>query len=734
MATMYRQDITQNIEPAMADVSTLAKADQAMAAAAESSAKATSTLLQAAGAAYETYRDYDIKNTRDDQGLTADQLTQEFFMSNQAASAAAEQAGTLAAKKSAYAQRAEDIMFDINTPDWKKVEQQAQQTLSGFDSELQRLKLASQGGMSKEQYVTRVSALTRNAIAKYPGMADKIREQVGKVTGLEGADRWAQMQFVKSMFTKDSDKKGPTELDFVKQDIDAASKTGIATQEELWNMYNTDRAGYVSKMTSLKQLQMNQTNTAAVKTQVEGLNVVSDSQADNARAGFTAIFSGSLATSVLSESITQKENVWSQTAQLMAEGIGPNTDPVKFKVQIDMHNVSMRTNIEKARQTALASLDNFFANNPNISDKKRNEMRGDINNSADTALRLYADDKGVGLGAMAAIMSNYRDKSIKEQSDLIDLAIKQQTAMQNNPLVTQYWNGGSQRENLKRQYPDFHAFMETQERVLTTTIGNISSMIDSAKSLSVVENVVNQAGNTGAAVPTSPEQDVVATKAAHQALWAQASSFVDKADKNNVLTDQEVNVVSAAIATSIDNGANARILAKDYKKLQGKLAKMDGAELNTIKDNASNATITTVAKIQGIKRNVEAKYGVTINVGVNSAGQISGVIPDMGARPLAQGAQPIAPAIKEFNNLIAPMAMNIVYGRAMLTNEEPVAVGTDFANIINSGGQYQGFFSLKPQPVAGAGRGVVNPTTVTTDETTTTTAPVTSKPDAWWRQ
>jgi hypothetical protein len=479
----------------------------------------------------------------------------------------------------------------------------------------------------------------------------------------------------------------------------------------LWNEYSTDREAYNRKVYGFKQYQAAKTQTDGIKNFVEGAQAQSDLDADQVRAGFTAIFSGNLGSLVLNEATSNKENVWSQTLQSMAQGGSPEIDPVKFKVQIDAHNVQMRTNIEKSRQTSLQSLDVYFANNPNISSKKRDEMRADINNAADVALRTYADDKGVGLGAMAAVLSTYRDKSLKEQSELVDLAIKQQTAMQNNTLVMAYWSGGAQRENLKKTQPHFYAFMENQERLLTSSVFGVRDIIQGATDLSTVNNGFKNAADNPGAVPTPPEQDPKVTRAFHEGLMATARTTVDKADKGNVLTPSEVNIISSAIATSIDTGANGRLLMTDYKKLGEKIGKMPEAESAVIKDNASSAMQTTVAKIQGIKRNLEAKYGVTMQIGVNSAGQIAAVIPvNLQNRPLTQPAQPnLQTAISEFNKTTAALTNNIVYGRSMLTGEDVKAVGADFANVINSGQGYGGFFSLAAQPVAGAGRGVVNP-------------------------
>jgi len=47
-----------------------------------------------------------------------------------------------------------------------------------------------------------------------------------------------------------------------------------------------------------------------------------------------------------------------------------------------------------------------------------------------------------------------------------------------------------------------------------------------------------------------------------------------------------------------------------------------------------------------------------------------------------------------------PMLNNIVFGRSMLTKEDPKAIGTEFSNIINNNEPYTGFFSSEAKPVA----------------------------------
>jgi hypothetical protein len=59
-------------------------------------------------------------------------------------------------------------------------------------------------------------------------------------------------------------------------------------------------------------------------------------------------------------------------------------------------------------------------------------------------------------------------------------------------------------------------------------------------------------------------------------------------------------------------------------------------------------------------------------------------------------------ASEEFMKQLKPMLSNMVYGRAMLTKEQPKAVGQDFAGIINNNQPYAGFFSMQARPAAPA--------------------------------
>jgi len=697
MAT-YRQDVTQNLEPAMANPATLSKAQEAQAAAAKYNMAATETLVKGLSGVIETGAK--LKTEFDIRGYTkeAEQLREGFFESNMAAERAAEKYGSLAAERT---------MFDkLNASPQMPANQAAiEKTLAGYDSELERLKLAAEGGMRNDVYVGRVSALTKKAIAQYPGLADQIRQRVGATTGLEGGDAWADMQYVKSRFSAEKKAKGPTEDEMAAATIKRIAPYGTFGDEvTLFNLYNTDRAQFNTRVRSASEYEAAKTQTDSIKNTVTGLQGQSDLQADTARSGFTAVFAGKLQTNVLSSMTKDTEEIYGKVLALQAKGENININPVAFDVQIKTHAAQMLTYIDSAKREAYATVDTYLANNPNVTDAKRKELYADVDRASEVMRTRYADDKGVGLMAMSNIFKTYRDKSLQEKTQLVDLAIKQQSAMQNNPMVMSYWAGGEARENLRRTQPHFYEFMVGQEQELTGSLIGVRNDIKGAQDLGNVQRVLTQASQTPVAVPVDTIATPNVVKAAHQALHASAKTVLDKASKAGTIDAMEVNTIAAAFATNTETGANSLLLAREWKQLNGKLNTLPEVDLNVIKGSVSNSVKTTVISIQSLKQGIEAKYKTTLQVGVNDAGEISVVAPAVSLvnRPLVGDTGFNVAAAKEFMQKAKPLLNNVVYGRAMLTSEQPKAIGTEFATLINNNQPYSGFYQQNAQPVTPA--------------------------------
>jgi hypothetical protein len=327
-------------------------------------------------------------------------------------------------------------------------------------------------------------------------------------------------------------------------------------------------------------------------------------------------------------------------------------------------------------------------------------LYADIDRQANQSLSLYADDKGVGLLAIANIFKTYRDKSLTEKQQLVNLAIQQQSAMQNNPMVMAYWAGGTARENLQRTNKDFYEFMVGQENELTTSVSGVRNLVTGATELANVQRVLVQAGQAPGAVPVDPVASRANTRAAHQALFASAVEVLKKTS----LLPSEVNIASAAFSTSIATGAKSQELANSYLKIGEQVAKLPNTDQAVIKSNVSNSVSGAVISINEVKRVIEDKYKTTLTLGVNDAGEISVVVPAQQAtgltnRPLVSGGGFNAAAASEFMKQVQPMLNNIVYGTAMLTQKDTRVLGREFATVINNNQPYGGFYKSEAQPV-----------------------------------
>lgn len=707
---MYRADVTQSIEPAQANVGTLAKGVEAKAAGAKYAADATSTLLKAAGVVAEQYVAYDVGKT----SASAEQTTAEFLETNMKAEKALQDLPTIMAErdKAATTPFSSTDRLPASQADAQSNFNEQQAAIVGtYDQEIQRLRAAAMGGMSNEEYVSRVSALTRKAIAKYPGLADNIRERVGAVTGLPYADRFAEMQFVKERFSKQqaaTDAMTPEKMAI--KDMGEISKVGtFGSSEELFRLYKSDRAQYDNRVTAYNQYMAAKTSVDALTKNISGLQAQSDLNADQLRGSFVAMFLGHLGSNVTSASVSNMENLYKPVLAMMAKGDDININPLAFDTQIKMHNAQMKTNIEQARLASITEVDKYIANNPNITSSKRDQMKADINNAADLQLRVFADDKGVGLAAMSSIMSNYRDKSLKEKHDLINLAVQQQAAMQNNSLVMAYWAGGEQRKNLELTNKDFHSFMVKQEEILLSNSRGITNNTAGKDALVNVTKVLDAAGKAPVAVTPTSEIKPEETKAAISAMNSATTNSLDKAVKGTVLSPIEQNVISSTLSTNVQTGANSQVLAADYKKMGDKIKLLPTENQAIIKDSVSKAARNNVMAMSSLKSGLESKHGVTLTLGVTPSGQIMAMQTALTPKEIAalrNGVQLSAArrqlaakeeaAVIEFNKQSKPLLSNLVFGRAMLTEENPVTIANEFAKMLNNRQQYDGFFNNAP--------------------------------------
>jgi len=329
MAT-YRADITRNVEPAMANPALLGQAARAK-------AESINTLTGFAGDLYKGYVAGEMANIEEEAaGLGA-----EFLRTGKLAEEAAKQIpGVAAARGTVFGQ------FNEAAP----LEQQEAvgKQLGAFDNELNRLKAAVEGGMSNERYISRIDSITKTAIAKFPGLANQIRERVAAVTGMPGADRWAQMAYVRDRFTPPKEPKGgKTEEELALDDIKRMAPLGtFGSSEELFKLFRENKPEYDRRRNAANEIFNVKTTTDTIKARVEGTTIQTDENVELVRAPIGAIFQGSLTTAVLAQDVKEKEGTFAKTIELMAAGDPRTVNPVQFETLVKLHAAQMRSNID----------------------------------------------------------------------------------------------------------------------------------------------------------------------------------------------------------------------------------------------------------------------------------------------------------------------------------------------------------------------------------------------------
>ena len=725
MAT-YRADLVQNIQPATADY-------QALARSTELRGQADVNLLKVLGevgvSAYKAYQAEDIKSTatgamvKNEKGelvesntdlLNAQELTEAFLTRNQAANKASlleTEARQLAGQQYTYASELEGSMpYEAQQRDIAQFEAAKAQTLTQYSTEIQRLKEASKGGMSKEEYVSRVSAITKKAIAKYPHMSDEIRQQVGIITGLPYADRWAQMQYVKDMFSKSGSSGGADPLDPRKalaSTITEIAKTNLfGTEVQLNEIYHNNPEKFneivknYNEYTAVRAKE--QQAVAALQRDV----AVADNDANKRRGIFGVIFQTAFGGNVLTSSMkaTQdKDSPYYQVFELMKQGKNLTTHPGAFETHVKMHVAQMRTNIESAYRTASNQLELWLAKS-NVSDGKRNEMRKDLTTLRDIELGRYANENG--LIAMSSIMARHREKTIEQQKTLFEFAIKGLSSFNNNALIQAYFASDASRSRLAIENPNFYAKINQMEETVSSTLRMLRNESEAYSDLEKIASVMRQA----TAAPASMEIDYIIGdstmyKATHEAMMGQARGSLDKATAGLPLDKPEVNAISSAFATSAQYGANANYLMNNYQTIGVSLSKLPLTQQNVIKENVNNGAKQAIINVMQIKQVLEGKYKVNIKLGLTSSGEVA-PIREIGA------PRENALANEEFRRQTAALMRAAIFSRAAVMREDPNVGGQAFLNAINNNEPPLDFFSVSgmvPVPTAfkdsGAGRG-----------------------------
>jgi hypothetical protein len=707
MPVDYSASNIQNIGVASADPSGVASAT--INAAKTSRMDDTGSLLVgAAGGALNLY----IEGTQQQAGIDATNLQERFIETGKAADRARSTLFDISKDANAIA-----VERDRAGPPTQELSEAAQATLDKLSAQAAQLKDASEGGMSNETYVTRVQALTKQYTARFPGYADKIRNIVGAATGLEGADMWAAKQYVQDRFAKqahDASANTPEKLE-QKMWESISGVLGPLDYKGLMEMRITDPVQYEKQ----KQYHLNTASvgfaTKQQKEKLDGVQANSDNAAKESLPDWLNKADVGLVETMVKNNTVQMGEV---AAQYVAGVLGAGSYSVfstseAGKVKLETMRISQLSAVEQTEQATLREYDRWAADK-GVKPSLMKDQREIISNRF-AAQKLEWNDKG-RIHDLLFVMGAHRDKTIQEQMQIVNNLKGWADSQGMRDYGTMYHTGGETAENLKRQFPDVYKQFVQNDSTLRDATGKLRLMQPSEKP--IVDVAVSVAGQTGNQ-PTleSSAQNVSAYKTAKQVLVAKTDLYLNSPDFNKIVGDTQVmNTITAAVRGSATDGDNARYYrSASWKTASENLQKIPSDTLSGIKSGVAATTATTLDTLSKAKTDIETKYGVKLQFGVNSAGDIAPVtltplkplttaekqrltLEDPKKLDEYKNAAQYKLAMKEFTDANTPKLSNLSYIRSGITGEKLNAVSTEYALVLNGTQTYKPFFSMDADP------------------------------------
>jgi hypothetical protein len=678
---MYRQDITQNVEPAMANPAYLQEAARLSGEASKLRSSSVATLIKAGEQAYKFKIEGDMAQLDKD----SDALLNEFMTTNMAAEEAAR---TLPQVQSI-------ISFEEGVGPMRPEDMDA---LDSIKAQAQRLKDAMQGGMSNVQYEARVADLSRKAIARYPGMADKIRQVVGATTGLAGAERWAASQFVRERFSP----KGDDGAKLIQKDFDMIhGKLGVP-YEVISNAYNADPVTYRDLRDKAQELATVEAVNNATEQKLKNMQnqgALTVPELTNTSLGR---LEGILAERLMGTyQMAASEGAFNAYIEQVRTG---NLNPDELVAASSMHTTRMLRAVEEAhRDVSREALQQ--AVKMGLTKAQQDEVLAVLDRRLQDEQRLWGDKNA--FVAQAIVEQNFANATFDKKFKMMQVSMQLLQFVPAKTIEAYFTNP----EVLKSTNPNLYSKIDESVRMADSARGNVLGSIDSSRRN--VSFTVEQVGETGEVV-VPPNMPVADVKATDEAIGAQVDAAVDRISKGGAVTQQDVNYMKGLFNGSSPRGGNVT-LTKGIQRIRGVYQKLDDDGKAEVKAAASQGAVTAVTNINNIVAEIEKQYGVKLEFGVNDNGQI-GILPspstplpvDMSV-PFANRVDPnwtYTTARNDAVKRLTPMLENLVNTRLIVDDREgrdvKGAIAKEYVDVISSRQPYSGFFSLQPKPTAPA--------------------------------
>lgn len=536
MATMFTRTLSEPNAPAAAS-------PESAAAAIRTRGANIANVLKLGGEVYGGYRELDIERASKEASAAREQ----FFQSNE--NAFIQQQDYQAAQKRVQEEQTKQAALQgIQGPLPEEQERivleriaAGKGALEGFTNEAQRLQEAYKAGMSNAEYTTRIAAITKKAIAKYPSLSDQIRQQISKVSGLPGADEFASFSYVQRAFGDKKEKKD--ESGYSKEDFNIMSEATGLLVGDIVALQNQDPAKFAQAAAAGRSLTTSRFQSKAVQQTLDTKAAEGNLTAEENKPIFQHLartnFHNAISTLVLKK--PEVLNVFFK----QTEGTAPAADQIDTANK--MFQAIMKQQLDSSKVITMRQIDEY-AQKSSIPFQKREEIKKLVQEEYDNTLALFSDpDAGA---AIAGVMKNHMKESASTQIKLMELNIAILSSVAGTKFREAWLNSDAAgRAKLERDDPRLSQLVRDAENQVLTLGTSVKKMLEVANGLKVVSDTIKDAKTTPEATP-SPQR----TRLTDEAVASLAQGALDRYKKDKKPSPEDVNALSTFLSNA-NNGA-----------------------------------------------------------------------------------------------------------------------------------------------------------------------------------
>jgi len=604
--------------------------------------------------------------------------------------------------------------------------------LSNYVSTAERLKAASEQGMSPSEYTMRVRSLTKKAIEKFPGLAPEIRQQIGRATGLEYADDFAARSYVERMFSPKTEKTA-TDAASRKRDFEVINKNLAIPMQDIEKVYGSPE--YDSNLRKAYEIEGLEQVGRQAKARVEAISGTSGPETVMA---LNALGASAAAQSTIDFAKYQQQNSELFTRLTDKVNRGELDDINKTSTELQIISNQATSIIGKNFRTSEEQLDQKWASGL-ISKDDYEKGKTLLKNQKDRALEQFAPTNMV---QVAKILVAHKDKSLTDQQKILSASMEFVKLFGPSELITS-WYGSSedsdQRKDIQKKYPALAKVLTDMEPTLKAYGQSVSGLQENSAKVEVARSLYEAKEtptptpvNTAAPTPGVTE-DV--KKAAIQAVTAEGDMVLKKLQKNPTqgITRQDANLISTMLNNSVEYNQPVDVIRNNVADVAAIFKRFAPEDQNNVKAAVSSTINQNSTKVINSTDTINKMFGTTLQIGVRADGTI-GVIPPMNLVESIQ-KQPVytrradfgvfskyeelkyrnvipgkeeefrkyTEAAKLWESTQRARANNMVLSKAIVTGEAPSKIGAEIAGLLEAKREVPSFYSAMPVvPVAPA--------------------------------